>query len=208
MEKTPNPEDSKSNSSSSGTSISNSQISSKKRPYGEISGDGQQIVQGTKKLKLENMDFRINLPGENRSVFHTCFNATSHNGFKISLIKSCIQKYVRRGNFEKALYFTLQAFMFTAKAGRTNLLNRLVVIVTEDISIGEWFLLAESERVVEDFKLPEERPDQVDIKRLVNLIYMLCQARKGRIGSHLLGFYGDPKFKQAFPERYFDGIRK
>ena len=37
---------------------------------------------------------------------------------------------------------------------------------------------------------------------------MLCQAKKGRIGSHLLGFYGDPKFKQLFPERYFDGKRK
>ena len=110
------------------------------------------------------MDFRINLPGENKSIFHTPLNATSHNNFKISLIKSCIQKYIRRGNFEKALYFTLQAFLFVkrnkedpsdktnyAKAGRTNLLNRLAVIVTEDISIGEWFLLAESERVIEEF---------------------------------------------------------
>ena len=37
---------------------------------------------------------------------------------------------------------------------------------------------------------------------------MLCQAKKGRIGSHLLGFYCEPKFEQLFPERYFDVKRQ
>jgi len=61
--------------------------------------------------------------------------------------------------FEKALYHILQAYLFVNKAGRTNLINRLIVIVTEDIAIEEAEVLLMSEQHLNQFLLPEENPD-------------------------------------------------
>jgi len=61
--------------------------------------------------------------------------------------------------FEKALYHILQAYLFVKKAGRTNLINRLIVIVTEDIAIEEAEVLLMSEQHLNQFLLPEENPD-------------------------------------------------
>ena len=39
-------------------------------------------------------------------------------------------------------------------------------------------------------------------------MFMLCKAKKGRIGSHLMGFYANSNFKQIYPERFFEGKRE
>ena len=58
--------------------------------------------------------------------------------------------------FEKALYHILQAYLFEKKAARTNMINRLIVIVTEDIAIEETEVLLMSEEHLKPYLLPEE----------------------------------------------------
>ena len=46
--------------------------------------------------------------------------------------------------------------MFTKKAARTNLINRLIVIVTEDISIEEYEALIMSDEVLSEIAMPDD----------------------------------------------------
>ena len=154
-----------------------------------------------KKRKIEQ-DFKDYLAHEyfikldkNLSVFETPQKSTSHNGHQISLIKSAFQKYIRRGNFEKSLYFILQMYMIHDVPARTNLKNRLVVIISEDISFGEWHLLKRAEDLL--FK------NNIDnLQDLVELVYLLCRAKKSRVICHVISFYGNEKNKEEYPERF------
>lgn len=94
----------------------------------------------------------------------------SYNGLPVRDLKSGLQKYVRRGNLEKGLWclveldlfrqleaepesiadylqamngekpFAAKSIVQKAKALRTNFINRLVVMVTEEVSISTYWL--------------------------------------------------------------------
>jgi hypothetical protein len=57
---------------------------------------------------------------------------------------------------------------------RTNLINRLIVILTEDISISESYLVEISEKTLKNHEKVGDDPDKVDISDLVELIYLYC----------------------------------
>jgi hypothetical protein len=61
--------------------------------------------------------FKINLPIANRSKFLTCVTKgnKSHNDVDFKVIKSAIQKYIRRGMYENALYQVCQAYLIYQK---------------------------------------------------------------------------------------------
>ena len=84
------------------------------------------------------------------------------------------------------------------------MINRLIVIVTEDIAIEEMEVLLISEEHLKPYLLPEEKPEQAELKKLVELVYVYCNCKKGRIGSHLKSFYGHTKNREKYPERYYE----
>ena len=57
---------------------------------------------------------------------------------------------------------------------RTNLVNRLIVILTEDISISESYLVPISEKTLLNHEKACENPDKEDVSDLVVLIYLYC----------------------------------
>lgn len=77
------------------------------------------------------------------------------------------------------------------------------MIVTEDISIEECEVLMMSEESLAHYLKLEENPDQTDLKKLVELIYVYCMCKKGRIGSHLKAFYGHLENREAYPDRFY-----
>ncbi len=88
------------------------------------------------------------------------FGGTSINGIKTDILKSGMQKYIRRGILEKALYCTVELDMFKelkgdkkVKALRSNMRNRLIVTLCEDIGISDWRIY---EKIDSLFKLWEE----------------------------------------------------
>jgi hypothetical protein len=86
---------------------------------------------------------------------------------------------------------------------RTNLINRLIVILTEDISISESYLVEISEKTLLKHSKVDANPDKVDIKDLVELVYLYCEAKKNRLGSHLNNFYNPHgQNKKKYPERF------
>ena len=117
------------------------------------------------------------------------FSAKTHNGIKESLVKSCYQKYIRRGMFEQAVYWILQGMLMPAKAKRSNHLNRIWCILIEDISFGEWNLVARTQKTLSKYRNDAVLPDREDLRELIELIYLFCKAKKSRIGSHINAFY-------------------
>lgn len=67
-------------------------------------------------------------------------NEKSLNGYKVDVLKSGLQKYIRRANVNLALYCAVELDLFLeAKGGdriHTNLVNRLRIIAMEDIGIA------------------------------------------------------------------------
>lgn len=62
---------------------------------------------------------------------------TSYNGFTIDILKSALQKYIRRSNPVKAIYAGIELDLFVlieAEGIRTNFIHRLMIIYLEDIS--------------------------------------------------------------------------
>lgn len=128
---------------------------------------------------------------------------TSWNGISIDVLKSGIQKYIRRGNVEKALWCTFELDLFSEmyfrgsdketgiKALSTNLIHRLLIISIEDVGIGDPFLPLFVDKMVEAYK--RDRWDQTlkDKRRgyLANLVSHMCSSKKTRELSHIRAVY-------------------
>mgnify|MGYP003880204755 FL=1 len=145
----------------------------------------------------------LEIKGENRSIFQGPSYSVSHVGnYNVAEIKSAFQKYFRRCNYQKALYFVLLLFLFPYQSVRTNLINRLIVIVSEDISLGEWWIVKISDLYVEKLReLPIIMKGALDITDLAKLVWYMAKCRKTRLPSHLSNFYGNQSLRQSHPDR-------
>lgn len=122
----------------------------------------------------------------------------------IDVLKSWLQKAIRRGLKDEALYCALRLFEFAYEGGYSvlsqpetseekwpgraifsNFLNRLIVCSGEDIGIGSLGSLAMIDAIVEFLRNDtsamgfEER-----IRQLISLVLFLCAQPKSRLVSH------------------------
>lgn len=114
------------------------------------------------------------------------------NGYPVDVMKSGLQKYIRRGNIEKALYCAGELDLFkvvdSGKALHTNFIHRLMVLFLEDVA--DLSLLIEADRVL---TMPV-----VSEHLLVSLITQMCTASKGRICSHVRAVF-NPAYTPLHP---------
>ena len=77
----------------------------------------------------------------NQMIVHTCFNNQSYHGVKSSVLKSGICKYTRRNEPEKLKWCVMEMARFNEHPDGqglvTNLINRLKILVMEEISFHE-----------------------------------------------------------------------
>lgn len=111
----------------------------------------------------------IQLQTFNRSTT-SLWQARTHNGHKESIAKSCYQKLIRRGMFEQALYFYLQGLLIPSKSKRSNQLNRIVCILSEEVSIGHPSLLIKANEVLSKYRNEATAPDEEDFREIVELL--------------------------------------
>ena len=45
-------------------------------------------------------------------AFRTCFSSMSYNGYKLDILKSGIQKYLRRREFDKMIWCVAEIYLF------------------------------------------------------------------------------------------------
>lgn len=133
--------------------------------------------------------------------------AISFHGHPVDEIISCLQKYIRRGLVDKALYTALDIDLFTqlyklppnqvlyttkngkeitaemakrfVKAKRTNLVNRLLVTMLEDIGPAVPSLIFEFEDLRKEWQKHREDEDQTLARiALVKMVILLATAKK------------------------------
>lgn len=122
-------------------------------------------------------------------------NETTANGFDFSVMKSGLQKYIRRGNEDKALRCLEEMDRF-AEMGhegerlRTNMLHRLQIIFLEDIGIGNYYLwehLCKWFNILFEERKKTERNRAVEITTLELMVRNMCKSKKTRAASFMNG---------------------
>lgn len=134
----------------------------------------------------------------------------SKNGFHVSLLKSALQKYIRRGETEKALTVTNELLDFhnvyftssekniksTCKKIITNLINRIICIISEDIGIAEPNLPSFIyEKYLKILELKENK-DKIGefFKIILNIVEIMTYCKKIRKISDLRTVYLLPPY--------------
>ena len=83
----------------------------------------------------------LELFNENKISVYTCFNSTSVHGLPIKVLKSGICKYFRRNIEDKFQWCVMEIALFNEHSKGTplisNLINRLKILLMEDISFEE-----------------------------------------------------------------------
>lgn len=107
------------------------------------------------------------------------------NGYDFDVAKSALQKYIRRGEGNKALRIASELDLFRWVEGAdglvTNFYNRLRVIMLEDIGMADAYLLLEVAP-----KLERWRTGEKELSRdLLEVVWSMCLTNHTRSYSHL-----------------------
>ena len=113
---------------------------------------------------------------------------TTNSGYTADIVKSGLQKYIRRGIVNKALLCAVELYRMGEVGGDplvTNLYNRLAIISAEDIGMANLPLVSKVLQVV------RERNRQPVM--LASLVHALADSKKTRLSSHLWRAYATPE---------------
>jgi len=118
---------------------------------------------------------------DDQMVWKGPFNSITSHGYSVSLIKSALQKNIRRGYTEQALKcaFELLRFQIENKTVVSNLLNRLAIISMEDLSPSNIRLSA----LICDWIYRNKGSAEINPARLAAIVQVLANEKKSRIQS-------------------------
>lgn len=137
------------------------------------------------------------------------WSAITYNGVKLKDAISALQKYARRGMLVEGLRVLVevdagfQEYERTtggAKHLRTNLRNRLLIIMVEDVGVASPTLPAQIVPLLDAWKA--SRTEDKSRVLLAQAFAALCAARKTRLGSHLRAAFFLPPCDPAESEKY------
>lgn len=123
-------------------------------------------------------------------------NSKTYSGYPLDVMKSALQKYIRRGILDKALMAATEIFRMAevgGEAGQTGVINRLSVIAVEDIGPANIPLVTEV--------LDHLNKDIRDPALIFTIVQLLCESEKTRLPSHVRNGYGTERGRQAAVKR-------
>jgi hypothetical protein len=151
------------------------------------------------------------------------FGSRCYNGEKVDLVKSCVQKYVRRCNFDKGVYFLIEMDLFkgfemekngkmvNGKGVRSNMRNRLLIMLGEDICFNDYKVWMKVSFLLDKWESLRYEDGIEDRKYLINLYKILCDSKGSRMCSYLRGFYSYgvkvKKVREKYKEEYKGVVR-
>lgn len=130
-------------------------------------------------------------------AWHTCFSSISYFGHKLDALKSGVQKYLRRREYRKMLWCVAEIYLFkvfaksplekqATKGIISNLLNRLIIMLDEEMLFCEWAKYLAVRKLMEEF----EAGGREDFLALVKICKIMCNARLLRRNSDIRAFFG------------------
>lgn len=143
------------------------------------------------------------------------FNLMTKSGHQIDTVKSAIQKYARRGMSVEMLQAVSEMDTFSmfqdsedinvtraVKNIRTNMINRLLIILFEDVSFSQ---IEAFTTVVEKIKEWEDE-GRTDKNTLAEIVSVISNAKKLRMPSFLRATYGKGEKCSINKDQFLEGI--
>ena len=135
-------------------------------------------------------------PESSSLAYRTCFSSVSYFGYKLDILKSGLQKYLRRREEEKMLwclgeiylfkvYATTPAELRATKGIITNMINRLIIMLDEELLFAEWDKYLIVRKLINKFEISERS----DIISLIKICKILCRSRLLRRNSDIRAYY-------------------
>ena len=129
-------------------------------------------------------------------AFRTCFSSISYNGYKLDILKSGIQKYLRRREFDKMVWCVAEIYLFqvlqkterdkkATKGIISNMINRLIVMMDEELLFNECTKYLIIRKYMEMF----EKGKRGDFSLLYKICYLLCNSRMLRRNSDIRAYF-------------------
>lgn len=132
----------------------------------------------------------------------------SLHGLRLDVLKSALQKYIRRSDYGKAIFCAMELDLFAEISGgeriRTNFIHRLMIIFLEDIGLGGISLWSDIDQRI-DILLNErkkaDRSREKEIQAIHELIFMFTNCPKLRIASFVKNYWScdtnDKNYKET-----------
>jgi len=135
-------------------------------------------------------------PANSKIAFRTCFSSRSFNGYKLDILKSAVQKYLRRREFHKMVWCVGEIYLFQVYAKSdtekratkgiiSNLINRLIIMLDEEMLFAECEKYLLVRKYMEDF----EKSDRGNFECLFKICDIMCGARMIRRNSDIRGYW-------------------
>ena len=142
-------------------------------------------MQQVNNMSYEHPGFELWQARMNNIVVHTCFNNKSYFGFKASALKSGICKYMRRSEKEKFIWCVTEMLLFNfhEKGGGlvTNLINRLKILLMEEMSVNEISRIILGIQKLNEF----EKSGRKDMERIIEFCKIVIDSEKTRSASYI-----------------------
>lgn len=129
-------------------------------------------------------------------IVHTCFNNCSEHGYSANILKSGICKYFRRGEKEKFTWCVMEMSIFQdhpkGSALITNLINRLKILLMEDLSLGEVYIISECSRLLDEYD-----KDRSQRHILLQFCELVMKGKRNRITSYVNNWYRHKNYNKT-----------
>tara|TARA_B100002019_G_C21271235_1_gene602436 strand:- start:979 stop:2727 length:1749 start_codon:yes stop_codon:yes gene_type:complete len=126
-------------------------------------------------------------------IVHTCFNNRSEHGYSANILKSGICKYFRRGEKDKFTWCVIEMSLFydhpKGSGLITNLINRLKILLMEDLSLGEVYIISEGSRLLDEYD-----KDRSQRHILLEFCELVMKGKRNRITSYVNNWYRHKKY--------------
>ena len=133
--------------------------------------------------------------------FRTCFSSISHHGYKLDILKSAMQKYLRRKEKNKMIWCVAEIYLFqvfskkkkkkkATKGIITNMLNRLIIMMDEELLFADVKKYLILRRLLEKFE-EDERNNFIYLYKICDI---LVNARILRLNSDIRAYW-DYRFR-------------
>lgn len=143
--------------------------------------------------------------------WRTCFSSVTRHGHRLDKIKSALQKYLRRRELEKMLWCAAEIYDFhrlartdaehrAARGIVTNLVNRIIVMMDEELLFADWGVYLQCRKWLREF----EQGERSDFELIVRTCQALCGARLHRLNSAIRAYWmrgAGAAIGKAFGER-------
>ena len=136
------------------------------------------------KEKNKNKNIGLMKPG-------SVFNCRTFFGYKLDIVKSGVQKYLRRRELEKMIWNVVEMDLFSRLEDkssisiRSNLMNRLIVMLDEELCFCDWSSFLKCSRLLEEWN----ENGRNDPKKLILVCKILVKSEMLRLASDVNAYY-------------------